>query len=131
GLKMERPSKITHMEDARALHSALKAGDCMWVKLTRLEKEARAKKVKEKLASGEIVPKARKKRADAGMKRGPRTSKRGEKRKEAEGRVAEESDADEGSPRKKKRRTRAGIACQLPPMPKSKETISDTANDED
>ncbi|KAG6805191.1 hypothetical protein H0H92_000367 [Tricholoma furcatifolium] len=40
-LKMERPSKITHMEDARALHSALKAGDCMWVKLTRLEKEAR------------------------------------------------------------------------------------------
>ncbi|KAG6807502.1 hypothetical protein H0H92_007259 [Tricholoma furcatifolium] len=132
GLKMERPSKITHMNDTRALHSALKAGDCTWVKLTRLEKEARAKKVKEKMASGEIVPKARKKRADTGMKRGPRMSKRGEKRKEAEGRVAEGSDADEGSPRKKKQRSHAGIARQLPPMPKSKETISDSeSNDED
>ncbi|KAG6822718.1 hypothetical protein H0H92_012828, partial [Tricholoma furcatifolium] len=72
GLKRQSPYKITNMEDAQALHAALTSGECRWVKLTRGEKEARARKRKDQIESGEVVSKKRKKRSDAGKKRGPR-----------------------------------------------------------
>ncbi|KAG6823960.1 hypothetical protein H0H92_008452 [Tricholoma furcatifolium] len=134
GLKRQSPSKITNMEDARSLHSALTSGECLWVKLTRQEKEARARKVQEKVANGEIAPKTRKKRSDAGKKRGPRASKVGEKRKQIDGERGEVSDTDsekENAPQKKRKKKGRGVLDQLPPMPKSKAIISDTDDDDD
>ncbi|KAG6848529.1 hypothetical protein H0H93_016284 [Arthromyces matolae] len=123
GLKRQSPSKITNMGDARALHSALSAGECKWVTLTRQEKDARAKKRQDKIASGEIVVKKRKKRSDAGKKRGPRKANNG---------GDEDSDSDkENQPKAKKRKRGSGnVAAKLPPMPKSKETV-DTSDSDD
>ncbi|KAG6806861.1 hypothetical protein H0H92_009811 [Tricholoma furcatifolium] len=134
GLKRQSPSKITNMEDARALHSALTAGECLWVKLTRQEKEARARKLQEKVANGEIAPKTRKKRSDAGKKRGPRASKVGKKRKQIDGERGVGSDGDrdkENAPQKKRRRKGRGVLDQLPPMPKSKAIISNSEDTDD
>ncbi|KAG6808917.1 hypothetical protein H0H92_002385 [Tricholoma furcatifolium] len=134
GLKRQSPSKITNMEDAHALHSALTSGECLWVKLTRQEKEARARKVKEKVANGEIAPKTRKKRSDVGKKRGPRASKVGEKRKAIDGEWGVVSDDDsekENGPQKKRKRKGRGVLDQLPPMPKNKAIISDSDDSDD
>ncbi|KAG6809555.1 hypothetical protein H0H92_015832 [Tricholoma furcatifolium] len=133
GVKFQSPAKITRIEDACILRDALLSGECHWVKLSRKEKKEREKDRRVKLASGEIAPKARKRRSDAGVKRGPRNGGKGEgKRKRGGDESASESDEDqdrENAAKSKRRRVngtkdKASTARKLPPMPKSSEFVS-------
>ncbi|KAF8067517.1 hypothetical protein FPV67DRAFT_1449158 [Lyophyllum atratum] len=118
------PANISTMEEARMLRDALQSGECVWVKLTSREKEARAKSRKEKIASGEVVVKERKQRSDKGKRRGPKSKITEEGDKENE-------DEEEGTPPKKRqRRSKGGAASKAPPMPKSSEFVDDE-EDED
>ncbi|KAG6887201.1 hypothetical protein C0992_000146, partial [Termitomyces sp. T32_za158] len=133
GLQFRSPAKITTMEDARVLRDALVSGECVWVKLSRKEKEARAKTRQEKIASGEIPVKKRKKRSDAGKPRGPKKSKAGEKRHSREDDENNGEDSEREEPPQKRARKSSGrksnaTAKKLPPMPKSNRSIN---NDDD
>ncbi|KAG6852212.1 hypothetical protein C0991_001954 [Blastosporella zonata] len=124
GLGFRSPAKITTIEDTRVLHDALTSGECVWVKLTCLEKESRAKDRRNKIASGEVVVKQRKKRSDAGKPRGPRKLKAGEKRLHEDDNNV---DKENNGPRKRQQvAQKAPKLSQLPPMPKSRETVNTT-----
>ncbi|KAG6895722.1 hypothetical protein C0992_013011 [Termitomyces sp. T32_za158] len=141
GLQFRSPAKITTMEDARTLRDALVSGECMWVKLTRKEKEARTKARQEKIASGEVTVKKRKRRSDAGKPRGPRKAKSGEKRKRQEAAADEGTDNSEDDsgkeddrPKKKARKSggkKGKTGSKIPPMPKSRKSISSDSSSED
>ncbi|KAG6826237.1 hypothetical protein H0H92_000621 [Tricholoma furcatifolium] len=121
---------VQRLEEAQSLRTALLVRECKWVKLSRGEKENHAKERQEKIASGEVALRVRKKRSDAGKKRGPRGTgakrKRGE---EANGDGTDEEGEEGGTaaPRKKSKRR---IARQLPPRPKSNEFISSSESDD-
>ncbi|KAG6826202.1 hypothetical protein H0H92_000721 [Tricholoma furcatifolium] len=127
GIKFRSPHKITRLEEAQSLRTALMAGECKWVKLSKGEKENHAKERQEKIASGEAALKVRKKRSDAGKKRGPRGA--GAKRKRGEDDTGDGSDVGgergTAAPRKKSKGAKS-IARQLPPRPKSNEFVSDS-----
>ncbi|GLB38701.1 hypothetical protein LshimejAT787_0505660 [Lyophyllum shimeji] len=97
GLQFRSPAKITNFQDARMLREALLAGECMWIKLTRQEKDDRTKARQAKIASGAIQVKKRKKRSDAGKPRGPKKTGQKRKRGQAEDNEAEGEDFSEGA----------------------------------
>ncbi|KAG6906461.1 hypothetical protein DXG01_013833 [Tephrocybe rancida] len=133
------PAKITTMEEACVLWDALASGECMWVKLTRQEKDTHENKRQQRIASGKIPAKTRQPRSDKGKKRGPRKLKAGEKQKRGQGSDGEASEGEAGhdkenAPPQKKIRgvgaEKSRAACQLPPMPKSKEFVDSSSDDE-
>lgn len=69
---IKNPSDITIVTDLCTLRTALKAGDCKWVRLTQAEVDAHAKDIDARRGEGEVVGKPRKKRSDAGVPRGSR-----------------------------------------------------------
>ncbi|KAG6807335.1 hypothetical protein H0H92_007964, partial [Tricholoma furcatifolium] len=141
GIKFQSPAKLTRIEDACILREALLSGECHWVKLSKKERRECERDRREKLASGEIAPKERKRRSDAGVKRGPRNGgKGGGKRRRGGEESASESDGGqnkENGVRCKKRRVGgakdgASTPRKLPPMPKSREFVSsDESNDDE
>ena len=70
--KFVSPYEIHTIDDVRQLLAALRSGACHWKRLSKLELTRHAKGMEERLAAGETVGKKRKKRADAGVKKGPR-----------------------------------------------------------
>ncbi|KAG6822816.1 hypothetical protein H0H92_012476 [Tricholoma furcatifolium] len=111
------------MADARLLREALMSGECIWVKLSREEKEEHAKARKEANASGAVAQKQRKKRSDAGKPRGPRKS--GGKRK----RTAEDGEDGSEADRHPHKRTKDCSASQMPPGVKSRAHVNDESSD--
>ncbi|KAG6821950.1 hypothetical protein H0H92_015935, partial [Tricholoma furcatifolium] len=127
GLKFQSPAKITSTVDARLIRDALVSGECIWAKLSKEQKEERAKARKEAASNGEIAPKKRKKRADAGKPRGPRKKAAGGKRKRGDDEDGQDgSDAENNPPRKSTKM----LAKQVPPMPTSKEYVDDDSEGE-
>ena len=59
----------------KALHEALVAGNCKFVKLTAAERKARETAYMAKIASGEVKLRKRKRRSDTGVRRGKRARK--------------------------------------------------------
>ncbi|KAG6819850.1 hypothetical protein H0H93_007994 [Arthromyces matolae] len=121
GLQFRSPAKITTMEDARMLRDALVSGECKWVKLTRQQRDDHMKERHEKLASGETAPKQRKKRADAGIPRGPQKRRQREE-DDGEEQREDEIDKENNCPTKKARKA-AKVRSQMPPMQRSAEII--------
>lgn len=70
--KFVSPYEIHTIDDIRQLLAALRCGACHWKRLTKMELTRHAKGLEERQAAGETVGKKRKKRADAGVKKGPR-----------------------------------------------------------
>ncbi|KAF6751974.1 hypothetical protein DFP72DRAFT_1070675 [Ephemerocybe angulata] len=101
-VKFAAPSSIGGTEDLRALNQALISGECRWVKMSEKEVAAVEKVLKNQ------GPKVKAPRSDKGV---PRKRKAGNQL--------------EGSTKKKSRKA----ASMMPP--KSKETISDSEDDED
>jgi hypothetical protein len=66
------PSDITNIIDMRKLRDAWKSGACKWVRLTQAELDTHAASMDERQKNGEVVGKPRKKRSDAGVRRGKR-----------------------------------------------------------
>ena len=66
------PYDIHTVDDVRTLLTALRCGACHWMRLTKAEISKHAKEIEDREAAGETVGKKRKKRADAGIKKGLR-----------------------------------------------------------
>jgi len=68
--KLQNPSEMsTSLAPLRALLTALETGACKFVKLSSEERKRREDALSMKLISGEIQPRKRKQRSDAGGKR--------------------------------------------------------------
>jgi len=110
--KFANPSEIGAIEQLRTLRDAWASGSARWVKLSPAQVKAHMEEVEEKLETGEIVPKVRKRRSDAGQSRGG-------KRKA--------SDKENIQPSKKAKRARV----QLPPKSNALITSEDEEDGED
>ncbi|KAG6809121.1 hypothetical protein H0H92_001477 [Tricholoma furcatifolium] len=117
-IKFQSPAKITRLEDACILRDALLSGQCHWAKISNKKKKEREKERRDKLANGEIAPKQRKRRSDAGVKRGPRNGGKGAgKRKRGDESMSESDDErdEENTANTKKRRTHFRQPLKCPP----------------
>ncbi|KAG6851570.1 hypothetical protein C0991_008030 [Blastosporella zonata] len=119
------------MEQAKLLDKALACRECKWIKISPLEQQARAKNLQEKVANGEVPAKpARAPRADKGRKRGPQKLNTGTKRGHSDHESNGEDHGNNAHHSRKKRRGKKVLACQLPPMPLSKELVdSESSSD--
>ncbi|KAG6825174.1 hypothetical protein H0H92_004469 [Tricholoma furcatifolium] len=127
GLKFQSPAKITLTSDARLIRDALISGECIWAKLSKEQREQRANARKEAVANGEVVPKQRKKRADAGKPCGPRKNTPGGKRKRGDDEDGQDGSNAENNPPRKMTKT---LVKQMPPMATSKEYVDDDSEGE-
>ncbi|KAG6838346.1 hypothetical protein C0991_010801, partial [Blastosporella zonata] len=100
------------------------------MKLSKKEQDRRGRVQREKIASGEVVPKVRKKRSDAGKERGPRKQTGGKrKRRDNNGDSGSDDEEKENTLAKRARKgsaTKKSVASQLPPTFKSKAFVDDS-----
>lgn len=72
------PSELsTSLPPLRALQSAIENGTCKFVKLTSAQAKERQEVYDAKVSSGEIIPRSRKRRIDAGTKKPAKRARKG------------------------------------------------------
>ncbi|KAJ7748847.1 hypothetical protein B0H14DRAFT_2541512 [Mycena olivaceomarginata] len=94
------PTNISNIDDMTALRDALKDGTCRWKSINEEERKKWRAEYERQVEEGEIVEKGRRRRSDAGEKRGPNkrtkakraTVKKGKGKSKA---MSEEEDNDE------------------------------------
>ena len=147
GLQRISPSKINTVEEIRSLRDALRAGDCMWSKLSPRQHTAHLESLEARIAADPSLTKpTRKARSDKGVRKKKAASgskgkpaEVGGKRKhiaredEAETSGGDEEDTRAPPAKKTKRpasKKSAAIKGQLPPIPRSRSVILTTDDDE-
>jgi hypothetical protein len=114
--KFVNPSELSSaLPPLQKLVEALKAGTCKFVKLSSAERKKREAERKKKLASGELQPRERKTRKDAGKKR------KSHHNKENEGSDTDGSGSDKNDENRPRKRLRRNTKCA---------TIVDSDDDE-
>lgn len=88
------PSELsTSLPPLRALLSAIEDGTCKFVKLTSAQAKERQDAYDAKVLSGEIIPRSRKRRSDAGSKKPAKRARKGKGTN-----AAQASDSDDDVP---------------------------------
>jgi len=146
GLSCISPSKINSVDEIRSLRDALKAGDCMWSKISTRQHEAHIQSLKDRIAADPSLARPpRKTRTDKRTASGPKKKalsqskgKRadGGKRKCDDKPETSESEEDTREPRSKKAKWPAlkkasAVKGKLPPLARSRSTIPTSDNDDD
>lgn len=143
GLQRISPSKINTVEEIRSLRDALKAGDCMWSKLSMRQHTAHLESLAARIAADPSLAKPTKKaRSDKGVRKkkvasgsnGKQAEVGGKRKHIARENEAETSEEDTRAPPAKKTKRpaskKAAIKGQLPPIPRSRSVISTTDDNE-
>lgn len=81
-IPMVNPSEIASLDDLLRIREAWRIGTAFWEKLTQAEVKKHMESVQTRLDAGETIGRKRKKRADAGKKRGKRNAGLAEKEDE-------------------------------------------------
>lgn len=114
------PSEIGAISTLRILHKSWKSGATHWVKLNARETQEHLDMMEEKRKAGQSIGRPRKQRSDAGKKRGKHKV------------TADEDENNENNdPRPSKRAKVAGGSERSCAIPKSKEIIEDSDDEED